>query len=76
MNIRRKIIELLGGVEKQDYHLTMKNYHRSFMQGELYAVRRIQSFMRECYGEDAKVWADQVWKFICKYIEERKSYEP
>lgn len=73
--IRKKIIEALGGVTKQDYHATMKDYHRTFMQGEMFAMHRLQEFMRDIHGMDAEMWADSVWKYVCKYISERKEYE-
>lgn len=71
--MRKLLIRLLGGVAKEDHHMAWSDYHRAFSQGEVYALHKIQEYMRECYGDDAETWADSVWKFILHYREEKEA---
>jgi len=71
MGIKKKLINLLGGITEQE---AKESNYNSAQIGRYEALLQVQAYMREINGEDADTWCNLAWKYVTDKIEEMTTF--
>ena len=71
MGIKKKLINLLGGITEQE---AKESNYNSAQIGRYEALQQVQAYMRSINGEDADTWCNLAWRYVTDKIEEMTTF--